>query len=75
MLTLPPQLAPHDVRFCQINVEYHHHHEEIKHKPQYFQTTNHNKNKKHNNCKMTTPFTLHDAQLSLVLAPSISPKP
>jgi hypothetical protein len=44
-------------------------------KPYYLQTTNHNKNRKHNKCKMTTPFTPHDAQLSLVLGPSVNPKP
>jgi hypothetical protein len=34
-----------------------------------------NKNTKHNKCKMVASFTPHDVQLSLVVAPSISPKP
>jgi hypothetical protein len=34
-----------------------------------------NKNTKHNKCKMAASFTPHDVQLSLVVAPSISPKP
>jgi hypothetical protein len=44
-------------------------------KPHYLQTTNHNKNRKHNKCKTTTPFKLHNIQFSLALAPSIIPKP
>jgi hypothetical protein len=44
-------------------------------KPHYLQIINHNKNRQHNKCRMATPFTLHDVQLSLVLAPSINPKP
>jgi hypothetical protein len=46
-----------------------------KNKPHYLQTTIHKINRKHNKCRMMTPFTPYDAQLSLVLAPSVSPKP
>jgi len=34
-----------------------------------------NKNTKHNKYKMAASFTPHDVQLSLIVAPSISPKP
>jgi len=34
-----------------------------------------NKNTKYNKCKMAASFMPHDVQLSLIVAPSISPKP